>query len=74
MFVRVDAGGHRYPWHPDWPSPTPEMLDDPQFNAIWDVIQTWDINVPHIYEGYVGASGNHVRAILDALRRLEDTG
>lgn len=51
----------------NWPDPTPEMLDDPTFNAIWSVIKTWDINVPAVYEGYCGATGNHVRAILDAL-------
>lgn len=47
--------------------PTPEMLDDPQFNAIWNVIKSWDINVPGAYSGYCGATGNHVRAIMDAL-------
>lgn len=52
---------------PNWPDPTPEMLDDPTFNAIWDVIKTWDINVPSVYEGYCEATGNHVRAIMDAL-------
>jgi hypothetical protein len=49
-----------------WPDPTPEMLDDPRFNAIWHVIKSWDVNVPH-YTGYCGANGNHVRAIFDAL-------
>ena len=53
----------------DWPDPTQEMLDDPQFMAIWHCIKTWDINVPGVYSGYCGATGNHVRAILDALRR-----
>lgn len=51
----------------EWPSPTPEMLDDPKFNAIWGVIKSWDINVPSQYSGYCGATGNHARAILDAL-------
>jgi hypothetical protein len=50
-----------------WPDPTPEMLQRPDFNAIWNVIKTWDINVPYAYGGYCGATGNHVRAILDAL-------
>lgn len=50
-----------------WPGPTPEMLNDPTFNAIWNVIKSWDINVPDAYSGYCGATGNHVRAILDAL-------
>lgn len=50
-----------------WPDPTPEMLDHPLFNAIWDVIKTWDVNVPRAYIGYCGANGNHVRAIYDAI-------
>ena len=37
------------------------------FNAIWDVIKTWDVNVPEEYEGYCGANGNHVCAIMDAV-------
>lgn len=54
-----------------WPDPTSEMLDDPMFNAIWNCIKTWDINVPEVYDGYCGATGNHARAILDALTRVE---
>lgn len=50
-----------------WPDPTPEMLDDPRFNAIWNVIKDWDINVPDVYAGYCSATGNHVRKILDSL-------
>jgi hypothetical protein len=51
-----------------WPDPTPEMLNgDPLFDAIWNSIKTWDINVPHAYSGYCGATGNHVRAIYDAI-------
>lgn len=53
-----------------WPDPTPEMLQDPKFNAVWHVIKSWDINVPEVYSGYCGATGNHVRAILDALSRV----
>ncbi len=50
-----------------WPDPTPEMLASPEFNAVWECIKSWDINVPAAYGGYCGATGNHVRAILDAL-------
>jgi uncharacterized radical SAM superfamily Fe-S cluster-containing enzyme len=53
---------------PSWPDPTPEMLNDPLFNSIWAVIKTWDVNVPSAYVGYCGATGNHVRAILDAVQ------
>lgn len=53
-----------------WPDPTSEQLADPRFEAIWQVIKTWDINVPRAYRGYCGATGNHVRAILDALQQV----
>lgn len=56
----------------NWPDPTPEMLTDPQFEAIWQCIKSWDINVPHAYRGYCGANGNHVRAILDALKKANE--
>jgi hypothetical protein len=55
----------------DWPDPTPEMLETPRFNAVWECIKTWDINVPGAYAGYTTATGNHVRAILDALAKVE---
>jgi hypothetical protein len=54
----------------EWPDPTPEMLDDPRFEAVWQCIKRWDINVPEVYSGYMGATGNHVRAILDALSKV----
>lgn len=53
----------------EWPSPTPAELDDPRFKAIWDVIKSWDINVPGVYTGYMGAAGNHAAAILHALQQ-----
>lgn len=54
----------------EWPDPTPEMLSSPRFEAIWQAIKSWDINVPEAYGGYCGATGNHVRAILDALAKV----
>jgi hypothetical protein len=51
----------------DWPDPTQAQLDSPAFAAVWQCIKRWDINVPDVYTGYCGATGNHVRAILDAL-------
>lgn len=51
-----------------WPDPTPEMLNDPAFEAIWQIIKGWDVNVPTVYRGYCGATGNHVRAIFDAIK------
>ena len=51
-----------------WPDPIPEMLETPEFNDVWNCIKTWDINVPEVDGNlYSGATGNHVRAILDAL-------
>lgn len=50
-----------------WPDPTPEMLNDYQFNQIWECIKSWDIAVPGAHTGYMGATGNHARAIYDAL-------
>ena len=73
MTITIDTTGQNGErWSDDaparvWPDPTPEMLTDPRFNAIWNVIKRWDINVPDAYSGYMGATGNHVRAILDAL-------
>lgn len=52
-----------------WQDPTEEMLNDPLFNAIWNTIKSWDINVPEEYEGYCGATGNHARAIFDAIKK-----
>ena len=50
-----------------WPDPPSEMLRTPEFEAVWRAIKTWDISVPDAYQGYCGATGNHVRAILDAI-------
>lgn len=55
----------------DMPSPNAFDLLDPQFNAVWEAIKTWDINAPEYYVGYTGAQGNHVMLILNALRSLK---
>lgn len=54
----------------EWPDPTEVELSDPRFDAIWGVIKGWGINVPHVYPGYSGVTGNHVVAILHALDLL----
>jgi len=54
------------------PDPTPERLASPEFEAIWNVIKSWDVNVPEFYDGYCGANGSHVVLILDALRPAFD--
>lgn len=55
-----------------WPDPTPEMLETPEFEAVWNCIKTWDISVPEV-DGdlYSEATGNHVRAILDSLTKVK---
>ena len=42
------------------------MLEQPDFNAVWQCIRGWDIERKP-GDGYCGATGSHVRAILDAL-------
>jgi hypothetical protein len=55
----------------NWPDPDPQMRASPEFEAIWQCIKTWDINVPNAYDGYCGAEGNRVRAILEALAEVK---
>ena len=52
------------------PNPSEEDLKSQEFNAIWKVIKSWDVNVPEYYRGYCGASGSHVMLILNELRKL----
>jgi len=56
-----------------WPDPTAAMLETDAFERVWQCIKRWDINVPDVYGGYMGATGNHVRAILDAIRAASPT-
>ena len=51
------------------PNPTEEDLQDPEFEAVWQVVKKWDINVPDYYEGYCGGNGSHVMLLLIALRK-----
>jgi hypothetical protein len=71
---KIGIEARRAPTIIKWPGPTPEMLKDPLFKAIWQTIRTWDINVPEAYSGYCGATGNHVRAIMDAIERAAKAG
>lgn len=50
-----------------WQSPSDEMMKNPIFNAVWQVIKTWDVAVPEAYSGYCNANGNHVMAIVIGL-------
>ena len=47
------------------PNPTEADLNDPVFEAIWQVIKSWDIKVPEYYDGYCGGNGSHVMLILN---------
>ena len=56
-----------------WRDPKPKELKTPEFNAVWNCIKKWDICVPEV-DGdgvYSGATGNHVVAILDALKKVK---
>ncbi len=63
--VRRNSSSEMPDPHP-CPDPTPAMLQDPRFEKIWQVIKRWEIAVPGSF-GYCGGTGNHVRAILEAL-------
>lgn len=52
------------------PNPTKEDLIDQEFEVIWSVIKSWDLNVPEYYGGYCGANGSHVMLILNKLRAI----
>lgn len=71
MTERFDIFNDFVPTKP-WRDPTPEELNTLWFNRVWSVIKDWDINVPGAYQGYCGATGNHVVAILDALTNDND--
>jgi hypothetical protein len=53
-----------------WPDPTHKMLESAEYKAVWECIKHWDIHVPGVYGGYCSATGNHVRAVLDALAKI----
>lgn len=53
--------------------PLPEEINTLKFKAVWNCIKHWDIGLPQdITEDgnqlYSGATGNHVVAVLDALK------
>jgi hypothetical protein len=60
---RVYQVGYDY----EMPSPTDNEINDISFQAIWEVIKDWDINVPEYYTGYCGGNGSHVKLIYDKL-------
>jgi len=54
------------------PSPPADVHDHPLFNAIYDTIESWDVNVPEYYNGYCGANGSHAYLIYDAIKNSPD--
>ncbi|MDM9556027.1 hypothetical protein QU926_20655 [Pseudomonas asiatica] len=57
----------------EMPNPTEADLSSPEFEAIWQVVKTWDINVSTHYEGYCSGNGSHVKMILDSLAEIRTT-
>ncbi len=49
------------------PNPTASEVESPLHQAIFDVINPWDINVPTHYSGYCSGNGSHVKMIVDAI-------
>lgn len=69
-----DPGPNAPHAYKEMPNPTPEQVEhDPTFQAIWNVIKTWDVNAPEYYFGYCGANGSHVALILNALEKVSNT-
>lgn len=64
----IEQTAHTDERHTPMPNPTDDDLNDPVFNAIFDVIKSWDVNSPQHYHGYCSANGSHAKLILDALR------
>ena len=48
-------------------SPSNQKQNKPDGKS--NIIKTWDVNVPHAYVGYCGATGNHARAIFDGVQQ-----
>jgi len=63
----VEASTPRQPM----PDPTEAMLKDPVWNAIYDTIKTWDVNVPEFYNGYCHSTGSHATLIYEAIQKAQ---
>lgn len=54
----------------DWVIPEPGLIKTEAYKAAYDCIRSWRIGVPEFYDGYCPASGHHVTAILQALKKV----
>lgn len=59
------------PKRKEMPSPNKEEIESDLFNAIWEVMKDWDINVPEYYSGYTSGNGSHVKLILDSIKKSQ---
>ena len=50
----------------DFQSPTQAMIDSPEFNAVWNLISSWEIKAPGI--SVEKANCTHVKIILEAIK------
>lgn len=51
------------------PSPSKDEINSPEFEAIFQLIKKWDIQVPEQdIKGYSSGNGSHVKMILDVLK------
>lgn len=51
----------------EMPNPSPAELLLPEFEALWQVVKNWDINVRTHYRLYCSGNGSHVKMLLDGL-------
>ena len=50
----------------EFENPTSDMVGSPEFNAVWDLIKSWEIKIPGFDSK--NADGTHVKVILDAIK------
>lgn len=55
------------PFKQEMPNPSPADLEHNLFDALYQAIKTWDVEVPEFHDGYCAANGSHVKLILNGL-------
>ena len=43
-------------------------ITSPEFDAVWNLIKSWEIKIPEINENIYQSNGAHVRLILDVIK------